>query len=68
MIILHNPDMRQQIYDNIRETIVKPREGIHLSDLIYCPRKAYFRKMALSPSPSTPSMTHRSPMPGATRQ
>lgn len=52
MIIYKNPELRQKILDNIRATVDKPREGIHLSDLIYCTRKAYFRKIGLAPLPS----------------
>ena len=52
MIITENPVMKKQMYDNIRETVTSERTGIHLSDLIYCSRKAYFRKMGMSPPPS----------------
>jgi len=47
-----SPEMRQRVFDQIRAAVVKDRAGIHLSDNIYCLRKAYFRKMGLSPQPS----------------
>jgi len=47
-----NPELRNIVYDNIRETAVEERTGIHLSDLIYCSRKAWFRKMGMSPPPT----------------
>jgi hypothetical protein len=46
MDIIKNPELRQVVFDNIRATVDKPRTGIHLSDLIYCPRKAYYRKIS----------------------
>jgi len=52
MKITKNPELRQHIYNNIRQTVAKDRSGIHLSDLIYCSRKAFFRKMGVSPEPS----------------
>lgn len=52
MIILKNSEMKEIIYNNIRATMTKERTGIHLSDLIYCIRKPYFRKMGLSSLPS----------------
>lgn len=52
MIITKNPKLREEIYNNIRATVTKERTGIHLSDLIYCSRKAYFRKLGLAPPPS----------------
>ena len=52
MIITKNDELTIQVYDRIRANVVTEREGIHLSDLIYCTRKAYFRKKGLSPSPS----------------
>lgn len=52
MLISKNPELREVIYNNIRDTVAKEREGIHLSDLNYCSRKAYFRKMKLSPQPT----------------
>lgn len=52
MEITKNPELRQQIYDGIRDRVTGEREGIHLSDLIYCPRKAYYRKLGLAPPPS----------------
>ncbi len=52
MIISKNPELRDRIYDNIRDTVTGERPGIHLSDLIYCSRKAYFRKIGLAPPPS----------------
>ena len=41
-----------QLYDTILNSLrdkFKDRQGIHLSDLIFCLRKAYFRKMLESP-------------------
>ena len=52
MEITKNPELRNRIYNNIRETVTTDRSGIHLSDLIYCSRKAYFRKLGLAPPPS----------------
>jgi len=52
MLIVHNQELRETIYNNIRSNVVKERVGIHLSDTIYCSRKAYFRKLGLSPKPS----------------
>lgn len=52
MIILRNSELKERIYQNIRDTVATDRTGIHLSDLIYCSRKAYFRKLGLSPPPS----------------
>jgi hypothetical protein len=52
MLISKNDTLEEQVYANIRGAVVKDRSGIHISDLIYCLRKAYFRKMKLSPPPS----------------
>lgn len=52
MIITKSPELRQQIFNNIRNAVVKERTGIHLSDLLFCSRKAYFRKLGLSLQPS----------------
>jgi hypothetical protein len=52
MNITKNSVMKDEIFDNIRVAVVGEREGIHLSDLIYCTRKAYFRKKGLSPKPT----------------
>jgi len=52
MIISPNPELREKIYNNIRDTVTKEREGIHLSDLNYCSRKAFFRRTGLSPQPT----------------
>lgn len=52
MIITKNPDLQAKVYQNIRESMVKDRQGMHLSDLIYCNRKAYFKKKGLAPVPS----------------
>ena len=53
MIITNNPELKEVIYNNIRDTVTGERTGVHLSDLIYCSRKAYFRKMGMSPPPSS---------------
>ncbi len=52
MIITENPELRKQVYDNIRETVCSERTGVHLSDLIYCSRKAYWRKLGMAAAPS----------------
>lgn len=52
MLVQKNPELKETIYSSIRSAVAKEREGIHLSDLIYCSRKAYFRKMGLSPKPT----------------
>jgi hypothetical protein len=52
MIVTPNLELRKQVMDNIRTSVVKDRPDIHLSDCIYCLRKAYFRKKGLSPEPS----------------
>lgn len=52
MIATENLVLKQQVFDNIRKSVVKERKGIHLSDCIYCSRKAYFRKLGVSPDPS----------------
>lgn len=51
MKITNDPSLRQQVYDNVRAQVVKDRPGIHVSDLIYCTRKAYYRRLGLSPQP-----------------
>lgn len=50
MIVEKNLILRSQIFDNIRKTVTEDREGIHLSDLIYCSRKAYWRMKGMAPS------------------
>lgn len=52
MIITKNPELKEQVYNNIRASVTKERAGIHLTDCIYCSRKAYFRKKGLSPEPT----------------
>ena len=52
MIVTTNSVLRQQVFDNIRATVTKKREEIHLSDLIYCTRKAYWRFKGMAPTPS----------------
>lgn len=52
MIITKNDELRAQIYHNIKESVAQERSGIHLSDCIYCSRKAYFRKRGMAPPPS----------------
>ena len=51
MLVTKNEQLRTQVLDSIRETILKERSGVHLSELIYCPRKAYFRRIGLAPKP-----------------
>jgi hypothetical protein len=52
MIYTKNSELREHVLQNIRNTVTKNREGIHLSDCIYCIRKAYFRKMEIAPPAS----------------
>jgi len=52
MQITKNEKLREEIFDNIRAAVSGDRQGIHLSDLIYCTRKAYYRKQGLSPKPT----------------
>lgn len=49
-IFTPNPELRNQIFQNVRDQVLKPRDGIHLSDTCFCSRKAYFRKMDMAPS------------------
>jgi hypothetical protein len=51
MIVTNSPEMRTHILDSIRARMVQEREGIHLSDLIYCSRKAYWKKQHMQPTP-----------------
>ena len=53
MEITKNIELRKEVLDNIRQTITgHEREGIHLSDLIYCSRKFLIRRAGLAPEPS----------------
>lgn len=52
MIITKNPELRKQVFDTVRNNVVSEREGTHISDLLYCLRKSYFRKKGLSPEPT----------------
>jgi hypothetical protein len=51
MIVTKNDILRTQVLDTIRNRMVQEREGIHLSDLIYCSRKAYWKKQHMQPTP-----------------
>lgn len=52
MEVKRDEALEEQVFNNIRSIVDVPRDGIHLSDLIYCSRKAYFRKKGLAPTPS----------------
>lgn len=52
MEFIKNPELKRVIYDNIRQAVQREREGIHLSDTLYCSRKFYWRKKGLAPKPT----------------
>lgn len=52
MEITKNPELRKQVFDNIRAVVTKERPGIHLSDTNFCSRKAFWRKKGLAPPPT----------------
>ncbi len=44
MKIIETPETTLEIYNHIREKVDKPRrEGIHLSSLLYCNYKSFYR-------------------------
>ncbi len=45
MKVLINNTERDRIINSLRQKVEKERKGIHITDLIYCLRKAYFRKI-----------------------
>jgi len=51
MKIKESPEKRQALFDAIRQRghYDDVREGIHLSDLLYCNYKSYYRKKGLTP-------------------
>ena len=51
MLITENKELYGKIIQSLRSKFGE-REGIHLSDLIYCLRKAYFRKTNQAPDAS----------------
>jgi len=47
-----NLALKKQVFDSIRRSVTGGREGIHLSDLVYCTRKAYWRSQGYRPEPT----------------
>jgi hypothetical protein len=52
MNIIRSPERTTEVLDMIRVTFQKPREGIHLTDLLY-PRRAYWQRVRPLPLTDT---------------
>lgn len=52
MEVTENTELKLRILNSIKGAVSGDREGIHLSDTIYCLRKAYWRKLGLNPEPT----------------
>lgn len=53
MKVSENNSLTVDVLNNIKETVLADREGIHLSDLIYCIRKPFWKNKGLTPKPTT---------------
>jgi hypothetical protein len=47
-----NPELKDNILQQITKTVCEERTGIHLSDTLYCLRKAYWRRIGMTPEPT----------------